>query len=115
MAVPRIQYGSKEFIAHNVQLNGVAVTTGYEYADVALGQAVTDWLTNPIVVGGAAGHLIGPGTVHAANPPGMRKVMARVTDSPEVPVIRVGEYRLEGPGGTGPTPALTGGLNGGTA
>lgn len=93
MAVPRIIVGSKEFLAHNVIVDGVAVTSGYEYADVVMGQPVVTWLTALTLLDGKSGHLIGPGTAHV-NPAGVREVFVRVVDSPETPVRKVGEYRL---------------------
>ncbi len=92
--IPRIQRGSKEFIFHGVVVNAVPVNTGYDYADIPLGATVTTWTAVTATLDGKAGHLIGPGTAHD-HLPGVRVVMVRVTDTPEVPVIRVGEYRID--------------------
>lgn len=68
-----------------VTVDGVEVTEGVEFA-LTTGQDRPATWTEPYVVGAKSGV-----RVHDLAP-GMWRVWARVTDSPEVPVIDCGEF-----------------------
>ncbi len=93
-----IYLGSKEFIAHNVMVNGVAAAaSAYVYADVPANlKVITEamWLSDQTTLGTEIGHMVGPGTPFSTSPKGERDVFVRVTDSPEIPIRKVGSYEL---------------------
>lgn len=66
-----------------VTVDGVATTAAVEFAVVPNGERPGDW-TAPYVVGDKSGVRV------AGLAPGLYRVFARVTDTPEVPVIDCG-------------------------
>lgn len=76
-----------EFIPVTVTINGDTVTEAVEFAVTVAVDRPTDWAA-PVELDGRIGVM----TDH--QDPGSYTVWARVTDSPEVPVIRCGSYRV---------------------
>lgn len=85
VSIPR---ESVEYVRAVVTVDGVEVTAGVSMAVTAMSARPTSW-TAAVVVDGHAALLVGPGTgnVLAA---GSYRVWAKVTDSPEVPVVDCG-------------------------
>lgn len=70
-----------------VSIDGAAVTSGIEFALTTGNERPETW-TEPYVVGDASGVRV------ADLEPGVWKVWAKVTDSPEIPVIECGYIRV---------------------
>jgi len=79
---------STEFLALNVTVDGVAVTTGITVAVVGQRERPSTW-TAPVTLGGKIGIMV------SGYQPGDYYVWAKVSDSPEQPVIRAGSFRVE--------------------
>jgi hypothetical protein len=89
-APPPFQRETYEFQPINVTVNGSAVTTGVEVAIVELGARPSTWGT-VTTIGTAIGVMVS-GT--ALGGVGTFEVYAKVTDSPEVPVLNCGTFRI---------------------
>ena len=77
-----------EFIPVVVTVNGAEVTTGVEFSLVPDGSRPTTWATAAIL-SGSIGVLISSLT------PGLWSVYARVSATPETPVINCGTFIVE--------------------
>lgn len=86
---PPFQRETYEFLPVAVTVNGTAVTTNVTAAIVELGTRPTTWGT-VTTIGTAIGVMVN-GT---ALGPGSYEVYAKVTDSPEVPVLNAGTFRI---------------------
>lgn len=89
-APPPFQRETLEFLPINVWVNGTAVTAAVEATIVELGARPTTW-GSAVTLGTAIGVMVN-GT--ALGGPGTYQVFARITDSPEVPVLDVGTFRV---------------------
>jgi hypothetical protein len=76
---------SLEFQAVPVTLNGVVVTTGIQYSVVTYGSDPSTF-TNASTLSGQTGFYVG------SYAPGNWHVYAKITSSPEVPVIDCGDF-----------------------
>ena len=76
-----------EFQPVTVTVNGVAVTTGVEFAVAESGSRPVTWAA-PATLGGRIGVMVEDLT------PGDWTVWARVTSSPEIPVIDCGYFTV---------------------
>lgn len=85
VSIPR---ESVEYVRAVVTVDGVEVTAGVSVAITAATARPSSW-TAAVVVDGHAAVLVGPGTGNALAP-GTYRVWAKVTDSPEVPVVDCG-------------------------
>ena len=88
-APPPFQRETYEFLPVQVTVNGTAVTAGVETAIVELGARPSTWGT-ATTLGTAVGVMVA-GT---ALGPGTFEVYAKITDSPEVPVLNCGSFRI---------------------
>ena len=88
-APPPFQRETYEFLPVNVTVNGSAVTTNVQTAIVELGERPTTWGT-AATLGTAIGVMVA-GTALGV---GTFEVYAKVTDSPEVPVLNCGSFRI---------------------
>lgn len=74
-----------EFIGVTVTVDGVSVTTGVGLSVTKFGIRPTIWIA-PVTIDGRIG------VMTETQDPGTYQVWARVTDSPETPVILCGQY-----------------------
>lgn len=74
-----------EFIPVTVTVDGTPVTTGVMFSVTDWGVRPTIW-TEPISLGDRIG------VMTVTQPPGSYQIWAKVTDSPETPVILCGGY-----------------------
>lgn len=88
-APPPFQRETYEFLPVIVQVNGTAVTTGVECSIVELGARPATWGT-ATTLGTAIGVMVA-GTALGV---GTFEVYAKVTDSPEIPVLNCGSFRI---------------------
>ena len=88
-APPPFQRETYEFLPVVVTANGSAVTNGVQAAIVAVGERPSTWGT-VTTLGTAIGVMVA-GTALGV---GTFEVYARVTDSPEVPVLNAGSFRI---------------------
>lgn len=88
-APPPFQRETLEFQPINISVNGSAVTTGVEAAIVELGVRPSTWGT-VTTIGTAIGVMV-RGTALGV---GTFEVYAKVTDSPEIPVLNCGTFRI---------------------
>ena len=78
-----------EFLPISVQVNGSAVTTGVEFATVDIASRPTTFGT-AVTLGTAIGVMVN-GTALGV---GTFQVFAKVTSSPEIPVLNAGTFRI---------------------
>ena len=78
-----------EFLPVVVTVDGVAVTTGVEFAIVDI-NARPDTFASPTVLGDDIGVMVDGASLGT----GTFRVFAQITDSPEVPVIDCGSFRV---------------------
>ena len=78
-----------EFLPVVVTVDGVEVTAGVEFAIVDINARPETW-DEPTVLGDAIGVMVDGATLGT----GTFRVFAQVTDSPEVPVIDCGSFRV---------------------
>jgi len=76
-----------EFIPVEVTVDGETVTDGVQFCVTNRVTRPTSWIS-PVTLEGKIGVMTN------AQPVGVYVIWAKVTDSPEVPVIRCGEYRV---------------------
>lgn len=88
-ALPR---ESVEYIELTVTVDGAPRTDGVQVAITTGSDRPDDWHAVTVIAGRTLA-LIGPGTDHPLTP-GHYQVWARVTDTPEVPVLSVGRLTI---------------------
>lgn len=88
-SIPLFQRETYEFLPVGVYVDGTAVTNGVEFAIVDSGDRPTTWGT-AVTIGTAIGVMVA-GTALGV---GTYEVYARVTDSPEIPVLDAGTFRI---------------------
>ena len=88
-APPPYQRETYEFQPINISVNGSAVTAGVEATIVELGARPSTWGT-VTTIGTAIGVMVS-GTALGV---GTFEVYARISDSPEVPVLNAGTFRI---------------------
>lgn len=88
-APPPFQRETYEFLPVIVTVNGTAVTSGVQTSIVELGARPSTWGTATTL-----GTAIGVMVAGTALGPGTFEVYCKVTDSPEVPVLNCGSFRI---------------------
>lgn len=89
-APPPFQRETYEFLPAPVTVNGTAVSSSLvTYDIVPLGERPTTWGT-AVTIGTAVGVMVN-GTALGV---GTFEVYAKVTDSPEIPVLNCGSFRI---------------------
>lgn len=85
--ITRYPRETKEFVPVGIALDGVATTSGVEFCITVDSDRPVTWIA-PVALSGLIGVMID----HL--PIGMYTVWARVTDSPEIPVLSAGRFQI---------------------
>lgn len=87
--VPLLQRETLEFIPIAVTVNGEAVTQNVEFCIVGLDERPTAFAA-AVTLDGSIGVMIDASALGV----GLFRIFAKITDSPEVPVIDAGTFRI---------------------